>query len=418
MNDSPTFRNKPYSRRHDHDWLRVLAIALIFVYHAAAPFHPWFEWHIRGYPKSEVLGWMSAAGYSWPLPLFMLLAGAGTCFALRKRSYKQYAGERFTRILLPLIFAMIILIPPQVYMERLQRLQFSGSFFEYLPHALDGGPYPEGNISAGQFWFLFYLLFYALLALPLFAFLRSTTGRRWISGLAAFSERRGAILIFAVPLIIGQLALGWRFPESHNPINDWMFHLQLFLIFVFGFILFSDERFERGIDRSWLAILILAVITSVGLFLLFFAGPSGTADAVMGNSPNLAFRTSEMTLYYVLGSTLLRLNTWTWVLLLLWLARKFLSSTGRFLAYASPAAFPVFILHQTIIIVVAYYVVQWETGILPRFLAILTISLIITLALYEVARRWRVTRFVLGAKSTARPSIARDGSPEAKLRTS
>jgi hypothetical protein len=114
--------SKKSLRRHDHDWLRVMAILLIFVYHAAAPFHPWFDWHIRAYPKSELIGYLSAAGYSWPLPLFMLLAGAATWFALRKRSYRQYAGERFTRILLPLIAAMIILIPPQVYMERWRSL--------------------------------------------------------------------------------------------------------------------------------------------------------------------------------------------------------------------------------------------------------------------------------------------------------
>jgi peptidoglycan/LPS O-acetylase OafA/YrhL len=409
--------SKKSLRRHDHDWLRVMAILLIFVYHAAAPFHPWFDWHIRSYQKSELLGWLSAAGYSWPLPLFMLLAGAGTWFALRKRSYRQYVGERFTRILLPLILAMLILIPPQVYMERLQRGQFVGSFLEYLPHAIDGGAYPEGNISAGQFWFLFYLLFYALLALPLFAFLRGKTGQRWLSRLAGFSQRRGAILIFVVPLVIGQIALGWRFPESHNPINDWMFHWQLFLVFIFGFIIFSDERFERGIDRSWLLILILAIATSVGMFFLFFSGPTGAADAVMGYRPNGVFMTSEMTMYYLLGSALLRLNTWTWLLLLLWLARKFLSFTSKFLAYASPAAFPVFILHQTIIIIVAFYVVQWQVGILPKFLAILSISLVITLAFYELARRWRVTRFVLGAKSSAKPSRGEPKPSKAGVRT-
>ena len=121
-------------------------------------------------------------------------------------------------------------------------------------------------------------------------------------------------------------------------------------------------------------------------------------------------------MYYLLGSTLLRLNTWVWLLLLLWLARKFLRFTNKFLAYASPAAFPVFILHQTIIIIIAFYVVQWKMDILPKFLAILFISLAITLAFYELARRWRVTRFVLGAKPSAKPS-AKSKPPEAKVRT-
>jgi glucan biosynthesis protein C len=302
-------------------------------------------------------------------------------------------------------------------MERLQRLQFSGTFFEFIPHALDGGAYPEGNISAGQFWFLFYLLFYALLALPLFAFLRSESGKKLLSGLAAFSEKRGAILLFAIPLIIGQIALGWRYPESHNPINDWMFHVQLFLAFIFGFIIFSDERFERGIERSWPIILILAVLTSLGLILLFFTGPPLVVEVVRGTAPNLAFRTGEMTAYYLLGSFLLRLNTWTWLLMLLWLARKFLSFTNKVLAYASPAAFPVFILHQTIIIIIAFYIVQWDTSILLRILAILAISLAITLGFYEITRRWRVTRFMIGAKPTAKPKRETTEPSGPKVRT-
>jgi glucan biosynthesis protein C len=103
--------------------------------------------------------------------------------------------------------------------------------------------------------------------------------------------------------------------------------------------------------------------------------------------------------------------------MLLWLARKFLSFTNRILAYASPAAFPVFILHQTIIIIIAFYVVQWDTSILLRFLAILAISLVVTLGFYEITRRWRVTRFMLGAKASAKPQQKTSEPSEAKVRT-
>jgi hypothetical protein len=403
--NSETEINKKTIRRYDHDWLKVLAIMLIFVYHAAAPFHPWFDWHISSGQKSEFLGLISAAGYGWPLPLFMLLAGAGSWFALQKRSYSQYASERFTRILLPLILGMLILIPPQVYMERLQKRQFFGSFLEYLPHALDGGAYPRGNISAGQFWFLFYLIFYALLAIPIFAFLRSETGKRLLSKLAHFCRYRGAILLFAVPLILGQIYLGWRYPETHNPIDDWMFHWQLFLVFIFGFILYSDDRFEEAINRNWVLILILAIVSTGGMFAIFFAGPRGVSDSIMGYGLDFPAMNNSYKAYYILGSTLLRLNTWTFILLLLWLAKRFLSAKNRALGYAGPAAYPVFMLHQTIIIIVAFYVLQQRhMGILRNFLVILSTSLVITLVIYELARRWRLTRYVIGAKPSAKPT--------------
>jgi hypothetical protein len=391
----------------------VIGTLLIFVYHSAAPFHPWFDWHIRSLQKSELLGAFSAAGYSWPMPLFMLLAGAATWFALRKRTYRQYLWERFTRLFLPFLVGMIILIPPQVYFERVQRFQFRGSFLEYLPHAFEGGPYPQGNISAGQLWFLIYLFAYSLLMLPLFRFLRGATGRRWISRLAAFCQRRGALFVLSVPLIIGHVALGWRFPETHNPINDWMFHWVLLWVFLFGYILFSDQRFQQAIDRDWLIALAVAVATSVGMLLLLRSNPSLVIEAVLGFGSPWMLGTLKGKLLYALGSTLIRLNTWAWLLLILALSRKFLNFTNAFLRYAGHASGTVYVFHQTVIIAVAFYVLKWKTGMTAKFLVIFTVSLAVTMLLYELARRWVVTRLLFGLKARSGPKPAAAPKPSA-----
>jgi peptidoglycan/LPS O-acetylase OafA/YrhL len=103
-----------------------------------------------------------------------------------------------------------------------------------------------------------------------------------------------------------------------------------------------------------------------------------------------------------LGSTLFRLNTWTFLILVLGLAQKYLRASSRFLTYASRASATVYLLHQTIIILVAFYVVQWRIAILPKFLVILAVSLAITMALYEIIRRWSVTRFMFGLKGGSR----------------
>jgi glucan biosynthesis protein C len=390
-------------RRYDLDWLRVIGTLLIFAYHSAAPFHPWFDWHIRNTRKSELLGWFSAAMYSWPMPLFMLLAGAGTWFALRKRTYRQYVWERFTRLLLPTIFGMIVLIPPQVYMERVQRHQFVGSFLDFVPHAFEGGTYPEGNISAGQLWFLMYLVIYSLAALPLFRFLKGGIGQRWISWLAAFCQRRGAIFLFAIPLIIGQVALGWRYPETHNLIRDWMWHWELLSVFVFGFILSSDERFGRAMDRDWILALALAVASSVGMLILLNTNPSIVTDWVLGFGPTYALKTFKFQLLYALGCTALRLNTWAWLVVIMAIARRCLSASSKFLTYAGRASYTVYMLHQTVIIVVAFYVVKWQEGLTTKFLAILLPSFAVTMVIYELIRHWSVTRFLFGLKATPKP---------------
>jgi hypothetical protein len=307
---------------------------------------------------------------------------------------------------------MIILIPPQVYFERVQQGRFRGSFLEFLPHAVDGGPYPQGNISAGQLWFLFYLFAYSLLMLPLFRFLRGERGRRWISRLAGFCQRRGALFVLSVPLIIGQIALGWRYPETHNPINDWMFHWVLLWVFLYGYILFSDQRFQQAIDRDWIIALGVAIATSVGMLLLLRSDPSVVIEAVLGFGRPWMLGSLKGKLLYALGSTLLRLNTWAWLLLILALARRLLNFTNAFLRYTSLASGAVYVFHQTVIIAVAFYVLRWKytlhlkVGMTVEFLVIFALSLAITMLLYELARRWVVTRLLFGLKVRGKPKPA------------
>ena len=82
---------------------------------------------------------------------------------------------------------------------------------------------------------------------------------------------------------------------------------------------------------------------------------------------------------------------------------------------------PFFLLHQPVIIVIAYYVVQWNAGIFPKLMTVVISSLLVTLALYEfVIRRVGFLRTVFGMKTTARPSAtqsreAAQASPEETL---
>ncbi len=394
MNAQTSAKPDKPQRRWDLDWLRVIGTLLIFVFHSAQPFNPGFDWEIQNAERSPVIGQLIRAMVSWPMPFFMLLAGAGAYYALRRRSNRQYVGERFTRLFLPLLFGVFILIIPQIYMVRLQQGQFQGSYLQFLPHSFDGGPYPEGNLSWGHLWFLAYLFVYALVTLPLFRFLQRDTGRRWISRLAVFCQRRGAIFTLAIPIIVGQVALAWRFPESHAMIGDWMWHWVLLSVFIFGYILFSDERFQQAIDREWKPALVLAVASSVGMVILRWLGVSRQHSLYWA--------------YYALSGIVLRLGTWTWLILLLGLGSKYLRFKNEFLEYASPASYPVYMLHQTVIIIVAFYVVQWNTSILLKYLAIVLASFAATMLLYEIARRWGVTRFLFGLKSDEKLFRARN----------
>ena len=124
------------NRLHHLDWLRVLLILGVFLFHAVHPFDA-VDWHIKNDGQSLILSAIMLVGlYPWGLPLFFLIAGAGSQFALRRRSGRQYAGERVYRLLIPFIVGSILLTPFQEYLEVLSKGIYSGSFSGFLPHML------------------------------------------------------------------------------------------------------------------------------------------------------------------------------------------------------------------------------------------------------------------------------------------
>src|SRR5689334_9518525 len=106
------------TRRNDVDALRVVGTLCVFVFHCLQPFNATEHWHIQNPVKSEIVGVVIGFLNVWIMPLFMLLAGMSSNYALAKRSNARYLGERTLRILLPLVAGVLLVVPPQVYLER------------------------------------------------------------------------------------------------------------------------------------------------------------------------------------------------------------------------------------------------------------------------------------------------------------
>ena len=112
---------KETDRRHDLDWLRLIAIIILLFYHAGMLFNPW-DWHIKNADTSEIFTYWMVWLHYWRMPLLLFISGAGTFLALRKRAPTQYARERLNRLILPLLFGMLVIIPPQIYYENISIL--------------------------------------------------------------------------------------------------------------------------------------------------------------------------------------------------------------------------------------------------------------------------------------------------------
>jgi glucans biosynthesis protein C len=373
----------PPERRYDLDWLRVSVFLLLILYHVGMFFVPW-SWHIK---NPEPAGaWLQVPMFlvsQWRLSLLFLVSGAAVHFALRRRSRGQFIRERFTRLFIPLVFGMLVVVPPQVYYERLTQGATYTSYLAFLPDAFTGGPYPEGNVSWHHLWFVAYALVFALAALPLFQWFRCDRGRRLVDGWAAWLQRPGRVFALALPVAASEVSLRPSWPSTHALVGDWANLASYFLIFVCGFILYSRPAFGQAIERQRRVALVLGVVATAGLVAVWQAGHITGAGYSAG---------------YLSWVAAKAFNTWFWLIALVGYARRYLNVRSEALRHANEAVYPFYILHQTVIIVIAYHLTEWTVAVPLKFAVISVGTLASTTALYLLIRATPVTRALFGMK--------------------
>ncbi|MEW6555143.1 MAG: acyltransferase [Actinomycetota bacterium] len=375
------------NRRHELDWLRVLAVLLLIYFHSARPFD-FGDFYVKNGVLSEGFDAFTMFVDIWFMPLFFFIAGGASYFALAKRSGRQYAGERAKRLLVPFVFGTLVIAAPQVYVVLRQQpgntmnyLQYYRYIFTtpYLTEVTAGSVGPAQinafTLEPAHLWFIIYLFVFSMVCLPLFLRLRGDKGSKFKDRMESFLRRRGAILLFAVPIFL-YVAL-----DIEDDTID-----RLFLIYPFfiGFLFYSDERFGRVIDEYLKPALIAAVAFSAAIIAMYTTVGFDSQKALLGGA--------------FLGA-LYALTTWLWLIALVGLGRRYLRFRNGFLDYANRGSYPFYILHQTVIVLIAYVVYSWTWGIIPKYLLITTASLAITLAAYDLlVRRTRPTRFLFGMK--------------------
>jgi len=375
---------RPPSPRLEYvDSLRAVAIVSVVLVHVAEVFNPWDEWHIANAERSRLVGEIAVLAAPWVMPLVMLLAGVGAAFSLRSRSNRTYIRERAVRLLLPLATGVLALVPPQVYLERRLRGQFTGSFLEFYPHFFEG-IYPRGNFSWHHLWFLAHLFAYSVVAIPLFRYLSGPRGGRLLALLARWCGRPGGILWLAVPLILERNLLWGLFPERHMLATDWSNHALLFVAYVYGFVLANSPWLVDAIDTQWPR---AAGVAAIGTALLTIGTWSGLVPARI--PPPYSFQ-------YLAFWTLYGVCAWGWMVALLGIARRWLDRPRPILAHARRLGYALYVVHQPIIIGVAYVVVQWHVPVLVKFAVTLAASVSGTIVVAELCARFSTTRGLLG----------------------
>ena len=369
---------KASTRLYYLDWLRVLAILTVFVYHSTRFFNMEI-WNVKNptwYPWVEAWNRFATA---WLLPIIFVVSGASLFFAVGKgqgglRGAGEFIKDKALRLLVPVLVCALTHASLQAYLQRLTDGVFDGSYFQYLPDYFVN----DFDWMGAHLWYLVVLFLFSVLLYPLMRWLRGR-GQSLLTKAGDLLALPGAIYALALPMLVLAVLLDY----NNNPNNaGWTFYVYLWLTFA-GFLVASHEGLQADIERlRWLSL-------PAGLILV------GYSIVLVGLGELPDFGTG----CYALGWACRALGSWCLVLAILGLARRHLDFATERLKYANEAVLPFYILHQTVLLGVGYFVVQWAIPAFLKWATILVISFPIIMVLYEfLVRRYNVTRFLFGMK--------------------
>ena len=379
------FREDLGQRRHDLDWVRIGAFLALIFYHVGMYYVTW-DWHVKSPQASHVIEPFMMLTSPWRLSLLFLVSGVATGFLLARQGEGHFLRQRSARLLIPLAFGMLIIVPPQPYLEVVEKLNYSGSIAEFYRLYITGfHGFCRGSDCLimptwNHLWFVAYLWVYTAvlygavrLAPPLIPWLRRLAERR-LAG--------AGILLWPLAYLCAiRLGLAPRFPANHALVGDWYNHAMYFGVFMLGFALAGARAAWATLDRTRWLTLALAILGWAFLSAYFAAYD---ADA----EPPVSLRLLARFLY---GA-----EQWLAIAAVVGFAHRHLTHDSAVRRYLTTAIFPVYILHQTVIVVVAHALKPSQLYAPVEGLLLVLVTISTCFLGYEAIRRVRVLRPLFG----------------------
>jgi glucans biosynthesis protein C len=340
------------NRRFDLDWLRIGAFGLLILYHIGMVFVPW-DFHIKFAPTSAAVEAPMLLLNAWRLILLFLISGAASRFLLAKRP-SGFAISRSRRLLLPLAFGMAVIVAPQAWVDVTVNHSYTRSFLEFWT-----SDYWRFDKSLGvavptwnHLWFVVYLWVYTMLLACGGAMLPAGKGPELQR---SFDKVFGSWRLVVLPvllLVAERLFLADRFPETHALIDDWGMHMVYGFAFFFGFGLAGSGTLWPMIARIWKVAGVIAL----------------AAWAIVAWTNDLPGDIEDLGANVLAGIRVLRaIQAWAAILALLGLAQAHFNHDHPWRSTLNEAVFPAYLIHQTIIIVVAFWLRPLELSAWSTF---------------------------------------------------
>jgi hypothetical protein len=322
---------------------------MLFPYHTFMIYNNWGE---AFYVNGEALAFPSMfihINWVWMMPLLFAVAGISSRYALRRRSAGEYAKERVNRLLVPLIFGLLLLIPIQAYLASLFH-KGEANYLDYFTKLTDFWG-TDGAFTPGQLWFILFLFVISIISLPFMLWHKK-------KGKDTLGDDIPLVLLLLLGLApcIGNMLLeiGGRSPTEY---------LAYFLL---GYFFLSNENVLEKLEKYRF---LLLPITIVGYIL-----------------------TS------IFNHICYEAVSWFAILTLLGLGRHYLDFSGKKSGYLSKSSFGVYIFHQSWLVVTAFFILKLTSNYWIQIPLIMLGTIVLTFLTYEVASRIKVVSWMFGLK--------------------
>ncbi len=386
-------------RRYDVDWLRVLAILAVFIFHTGRAFDTG-GWHIKNAVTSQGMSIWTQFMVLWLMPIIFIISGASLYFTAHKRP-GEFIKDKVLRLFVPLAVGAFTHIAVQVYIERVTHGQFVGTFFDFIPYYFQGFYGFGGNFAwmGLHLWYLLILFVFSLFLLPVFRWFKlSGSGQRFIAKANEFLGAGLNLYWLAVPISLLLIVLD---PSSKLNIKDfggWSLLIYVFF-FLYGYLIVAGDRLQQSLQR-WRWLSLIGGVAGVGTLLALV----GDGDPIYG--------TTKWTIVFAIYG----LCAWCWLSTILGFGLKHLDRNSPRLSELNEAILPFYVMHQTVIVCIDYFVLPLPIPDPLKFVIVGISAFAIIVGLYVgVVRRFNVLRFLFGMKplkqievrSGAMPNLAR-----------
>lgn len=363
------------NRRVEIEWLRIIAVLLLFPFHTAMIFFSREDFYVKLSPPNPILDYIVLFLTPWHMPLLFFIAGIASFYSLQSRTTKEYIIERTKRLFIPFVFGLLTIALPQSYLAYIFRntdksvSDFIRFYFNNLLSDLTGY---KGTFTPAHLWFILYLYIYSIISAKGIKYLlnvsQNTNIKKNLSTLISY----GIILFY--PIVIGTFdqlpTLGTKNPFYY------------FCYFIIGVFILLIHKSESVIYQKRLILICIGILT-MSLYLLLI-------------DKSFVKYSLEDILFYILR----RYNAWIWVLIVYSLGEYLKRISNSVLSYLSEASYPIYLLHQTIIVIVGYTTSKCvSASSITIFLIVLIISISLTFLIYHmVVRKVAIARLLFGMK--------------------